>query len=166
MTEKNPKAMKLERVKRIERIILLPILAAAAAAFFVLGRVEVIGRSMEPNFHDGQRLIVIKTYKQLSPLKVGDVIVVEAADKKGREAQIIKRIAFIQNAQGTLPWPGILPTSRGEQLTPTLFPSQAFADTIPKNGILVLGDNLENSTDSREFGPIYPYEVFAKVISR
>ncbi len=166
MTEESPKAKKLERAKRIERIILLPILALVAAAFFILGRVEVIGRSMEPNFHDGQRLIVIKTYKQLSPLKVGDVIVIEAANKKGREAQIIKRIAFIQNAQGTLPWPGILPTSRGPQLTPTLFPAEAFSSPIPKKSMLVLGDNLENSTDSREFGPVFPNEVFAKVISR
>jgi signal peptidase I len=166
MIEVNPKAKKLERLKRIERIILLPILALAAAAFFVLGRVEVVGSSMEPTFHDGQRLIILKSYKQLAPLKVGDVVVIEAADKKGREAQIIKRIAFIQNEQGTLPWPGVLPTSRGPRLSPTLFPPQAFATPIPRKGILVLGDNLDNSTDSREFGPVFPNEVFGKVLSR
>jgi signal peptidase I len=157
---------RLEKIKRIERIILLPILAMAGAAFFILGRVEVVGESMMPTFQDGQRLLVLKSWKQFSPLKVGDVVVIEPAAKKGREAQIIKRIVFLQNAEGTLPWPGMVKTSKGDMLTPTLFPPGAFATPIPPNSILVLGDNIENSTDSREFGPVAISEIYGKILVR
>jgi signal peptidase I len=157
---------RLEKIKKIERIILIPILLLACAAFFVLGRVEVVGESMMPTFRDGQRLLVLKSWKQFSPLKVGDVVVIEPAARKGREAQIIKRIVFLQNAEGTLPWPGMLKTSKGNMLTPMLFPSGAFATPIPPNSMLVLGDNLENSTDSREFGSVSTSEIYGKILVR
>lgn len=160
------KQERLEKIKRIERIILLPILALAGVAFFTLGRVEVVGVSMMPTYQDGQRLLVLKAWKQLSPLKVGDVVVIEPANKRGRESQIIKRIVFIQNAEGSLPWPGVVHTSKGDMLTPMLFHPNMISMGVPKNGMLVLGDNLENSTDSREFGSVFPHEVFGKIITK
>jgi signal peptidase I len=157
------KQERLRKIQHIERLLLLPLLAGVAAAFFCLGRVEVLGNSMEPTYKDGQRMLVLKTWT-LTGLKVGDVVVVKPASKKGREAQVIKRIVFIQNSDGTLRWPGMLPTSRGGQLTPLVFGPHFTSKLVPPRGILVLGDNFENSTDSREFGPVYPEDILAKVL--
>ncbi|MGC4045292.1 MAG: S26 family signal peptidase [Armatimonas sp.] len=159
------KKERLEKAKRIERIILLPILAIAGAAFFTLGRVEVQGVSMMPTFQDGQRLIILKAWKQFSSLKVGDVVVVNPNGKKGRETQVIKRIVFIQNSAGSLPWPGVVHTTKGDMLSPMLFSPDMISAGIPPNGMLVLGDNLDNSTDSREYGPVFPNEVYGKVLA-
>ena len=163
-TVTDEKTDRLNRWKKAERIVLIPLLLIVAAAFFTLGRVEVLGHSMDPTLHDGQRLIVVRKYRLFGPLKVGDVVVVEAAHKKNREAQIIKRIAFIQNADGALPWPKQLPTSNGPMSADDLFPDGLLNSPIPKNGIIVLGDNVENSTDSRDFGPIFPSEIFGRVL--
>lgn len=159
------KPERLRKIQHIERIVLLPILATVGVAFFCLGRVQVVGESMAPTFSDGQKMMVLKAWK-LTGLRVGDVVVIEPTGKRGREAQIIKRIAFIQDELGRRPWPGVLPTSRGPMLSPLLFRPEAIGKPLPPRSLLVLGDNLENSTDSREFGPIFPDEIYGKVLSR
>ena len=158
------RAARLNRWKKAERIVLIPLLLLVVAAFFTLGRVEVLGHSMDPTLHDGQRLLILRKTSLLGPLKVGDIVVIQAAHKPSREAQVIKRIAFLQNAEGSLPWPEFLPTSHGAKHTLALFPRRTIMVPLPKNAMIVLGDNIENSTDSRDFGPIFPYEIYGKVI--
>lgn len=163
MAAPDERTSRLNQWKKRERIILLPLLLVAVGAFFTMGRVEVLGHSMDPTLHNGQRLIVLRSYKLLGPLKVGDVVVIEPGAGTNRDAQVIKRIAFLQNAEGTLPWPEKMPTLRG--LTPTndLFEGDVLSRPVVKNGIIVLGDNINNSMDSRDFGPVFAREIYGRV---
>jgi signal peptidase I len=124
---------------------------------------------MEPRFHGGDSLIILKTFRIFSPLKVGDIVVV--AKKEGETAgqELIKRVVFIQNAEGNAKWPESVETSRGPLPMRLLFPTEVMGiRKVPANDICVMGDNFEVSSDSRdpEIGPIAPSEIVGKVLVR
>ena len=50
--------------------------AVILAIYYFIASVEVVwGPSMEPNFHSGERILVDRITRKLSPLKRGDVVV-------------------------------------------------------------------------------------------
>ena len=162
------KAALRERVKK-ERRVLLPLLAFVVLLVPNFGRVQVVGSSMEPQFHSGDSLIILKTFRTFSPLKPGDIVVV--AKKEGETAgeELIKRVVFIQNAAGNAKWPETVETSRGRLPMRAFFPREMMGlAKIPANYICVMGDNFEVSSDSRdpEIGPIAPSEIVGKVLLR
>ena len=79
-------------------------------------RFIVAGKSMEPAYLDGDRVLACRVIYKLRKPRVGEVVVLKAP-KSGR--LIIKRIYRI----------------KGDEY-------------------FVIGDNLNGSTDSREFGPV------------
>lgn len=158
------KAKRLERLKHVERLILLPILVLAAGAFFSVGRADVVGQSMFPTLKSGQRLVILKAWRSFSSLKEGDIVVIGAREgKASRDLEVVKRIVFLQNATGTRPWPAQITTPTGTYLTEALFKDSLVNRSTPR-GIYVLGDNINNSTDSRDFGAVYASEILGKVI--
>jgi signal peptidase I len=164
MPDPENRKQRLERLKHIERLILLPLLLLTVGAFFSLGRVVVVGKSMQPTFNPGQRVTILKTWKLFSPLKEGDIVVIGTRDgKKNRDEDVIKRIAFIQNASGNRPWPESIQTPTGTYPTALLFNDERVARNA-RGGVYVLGDNTNNSTDSRDFGAIYESEIIGKVL--
>ena len=164
MPDQDPKAARLERLKNRERLILIPLLLIVVGAFFSFGRVVVVGQSMLPTLKPGQRVTILKTWRVFSPLQVGDIVVIGTRDgKKNRDEDVVKRIVFIQNAGGSRTWPARLNTVSGSYPTSALF-SDPQVSRNAKGGIYVLGDNINNSTDSRDFGAIYESEVIGKVL--
>jgi signal peptidase I len=165
MPDPENRKQRLERLKRIERLILFPILLLAAGAFFSFGRVVVVGQSMLPTLKPSQRVTILKTWRLFSPLKEGDIVVIGTRDgKKNRDEDVVKRIAFIQNPEGSRVWPEELATVTGNYPTAMLFNDTTVARNA-KSGIYVLGDNINNSTDSRDFGAIYESEIIGKVLA-
>ena len=155
---------RLERLKYIERLILLPLLLLAVGAFFSFGRAVVVGVSMAPTLHSGQRVTILKAWKLFSPLKEDDIIVVKAKlGQKNREDEVVKRVVFIQNERGDRTWPKYLKLPTGIYPTGGLFRQSTIDFNTPK-GIYVLGDNINNSTDSRDFGSILESEIIGKVL--
>lgn len=161
-----------ERLRRRvwrERRVLLPVFAVVLLLFPNFRLVKVVGRSMEPQFQGGQSLIVLKTWRRFSPLKEGDIIVFHRPEEPDME--LVKRIAFIQDADGRRPWPKTIATSRGP-VSSYFFArfqpqnrNQAPVNPSPSAGtIFVIGDNIENSMDSRDFGPITPEVILGKVV--
>jgi signal peptidase I len=160
------KARLRERVKK-ERRVLLPLLAFVALLMPNFGRVQVIGASMEPQFHSGDSLIILKTFRIFSPLKPGDIVVVRKKEGEAAGEELIKRVVFVQNAQGNAKWPEMVETSRGPLPMRLFFPREVTGITkVPANYICVMGDNFEVSSDSRdpEIGPIAPSETIGKVL--
>jgi signal peptidase I len=158
------KLARRERLKTIERWILFPILLLAAIAYFTIGRAQVVGMSMAPTLAPGQRLTVLKAFRLFSPLKVGDVVVIATGSGKGRDLEVVKRVVFIQNDSGTAAWPERLTSPVGAYATAECFPENGPNAKNVRNGIYVLGDNINNSLDSREFGAIGEREVIGKVL--
>ena len=155
---------RLERLKNIERLILLPILLLVVGAYFSFGRAQVVGVSMHPTLQPGQKVTILKAWKLFSPLREGDVVVIGVrAGKKNRDEDVVKRVVFIQNASGTRPWPEQVTTPAGTLSVATLFRDSTVNLNSP-SGIYVLGDNINNSTDSRDFGSVLESEIMGKVL--
>ena len=113
-------------------------LAAAAAFLRVAGvrRYVVEGRSMLQAFAPGDRVLVEDLTYRLRAPRVGDVVVVE------RDGRLdLKRIAAA---------PGASVTVRGEP------------DFLAHDEWFVLGDNLSESTDSRELGPVKRHDIVGR----
>ncbi|MBC8141409.1 MAG: signal peptidase I [Armatimonadetes bacterium] len=162
------RADKTKRWQRIERMILLPLLLIAVVGAFNLKVGQVDGRSMSPTYETGDRLLLLRSHKTFSPVKVGDIIVVKLKHGKYKGEQWVKRVVFIQNAQGTAQWENEIRTPKGRvSLNRWFFPYTTGRKTVPPNGIMVMGDNYFNSTDSRdsEIGSISPDEIEGKVIN-
>jgi signal peptidase I len=162
----------LRRLRFWEMVVLLPLLALATGGFFTFGTVEVRGVSMEPQFRTGDRLFYIKPYALLSPLKPGDIVVIDKKYGAHAGVHLIKRVFFIQNDRGDAEWAPSINTSRGQVSPKAFFPfyaaSYASRKAVGRNHILVVGDNFDNSEDSRddEIGEVSPDEIMGKVILR
>ena len=96
--------------------------------------------SMEPAVLPGDRILADKTaYRRMAPKK-GNIIVFVYPDDRSK--QFIKRIEAL---------PGdTIPSPDGTKLT------------VPHGFVYVLGDNRENSHDSRHFGLVPLRDVIAK----
>jgi signal peptidase I len=150
-----------------ERRVLLPLLALALLCLPNFRLARVVGHSMEPAFQPGHSLLVLRTWRWFSPLHPGDIVVFQ---KDGQE--LVKRVVFVQNPQGTAVWPTSLQTSRGLiPIRPHFFEGglegvdrQPPRPGVPQRVVYVLGDNWEVSDDSRSFGPIALDTVLGKVV--
>ncbi len=152
-------------LRQVEWAFLALFLVGALAVYLTIQRVIVHGRSMEPTLHDGDALIAWKTDIG-SKLREGNVIVFRDADGE----ELIKRIVFIQNVQGTIKPPKYVQVPGGARAWQTLF--QDYEDGLATGRIArpssdrtiwVMGDNTDNSEDSRVFGPIQPGQVVGQV---
>jgi signal peptidase I len=156
-----------ERIIR-ERRVLFPMLAIALLALPNFRMGQVTGKSMEPRFFNNDRLVILKTYKWFAPLQVGDVVIVHLKRPNEEEQEIVKRVVFIQNATGDAQWPEYIANARGRYRSASLFPREVGGfKEVPPNTYYVLGDNVDNSADSRddEIGAIREEEIVGKVIN-
>ena len=152
-------------LRRVEWLFLGFFLLLTVAAYASVQRVIVHGRSMEPTLHDGDALTAWKLIPR-DKLREGDVVVF----RDGDGSELIKRIVFVQNAQGTATPPELVQIPGGVRPWRTLFLDYDRAVTaghLPKpsraNTLYVMGDNTDNSEDSRVFGPIRPDQVVGQV---
>ena len=143
-------------LRRVEWVFLAVFLVGALAVYFTVQRVIVHGRSMEPTLHNGDALLAWKAEAR-GKLREGNVIVFRDLDG----AELIKRIVFIQNDQGTTKPPENVQIPGSARSWKSLFrdynsgiASGKIKSPTPANTIWVMGDNTDNSEDSRVFGPI------------
>ena len=136
---------------------------------------EVYGSSMEPNFENGERILTDKITYRLREPRRGDVINFEAPHD--RSSDYIKRViglpgeevlirngkVFIYNSENPQ---GV--ELREEYLPDGAFTvaSERFPDNIkvkiPKDSYFVLGDNRQNSSDSRIWGTVPKGNIIGK----
>lgn len=120
---------------------------------------RVEGNSMIPNFHTGDMIITNKLATRFPDFKRGEVIVLQ--DPMDVTKIFIKRIIGLPDetlklADGKIYINGQLldePYLPSELLTPgETFLKEGNEITIPEGNYFVMGDNRENSSDSREWG--------------
>ncbi|MBE6894188.1 MAG: signal peptidase I [Ruminococcaceae bacterium] len=137
---------------------------------FVFRAVTVDGESMEPNYHDGEKLII--TNFMYTPKK-GDVVVVEKNNALGKP--IIKRV--IATAGDTVKYECETGNVyiNGEKLNESYIlnvgvnPYKNDIEMTIKDGyVFLMGDNRNNSNDSRngEVGQINTKNILGKAVLR
>lgn len=130
---------------------------------FVAQAMVVQGPSMRPNLNYNQRVIVEKiTYSFIHGPRRGDVVII---DRPGEDTLLVKRTValpeetvavqdgqvFINGQPLKEPWA----TRRGGPDCP---PTR-----VPPRHVFVLGDNREDSRDSRFFGPVPVDQISGQV---
>lgn len=125
--------------------------AALAAVHLV---VTVEGASMAPAFTHGARVVVRR--RRPRRLRVGDVVLLRlwpggSADRQAAGPRyLVKRVAALPGQ----PVPAVIPR---ERLTPP-------TEVVPPGCLVVLGDNLAVSHDSREAGYFAADQVVGVVV--
>jgi signal peptidase I len=139
----------LKELIELGKSIIIAIIAAFLIITFVFETVSVDGHSMNPTLHNKDRLIVEKVTYYFRKPKPGDIVVIKyPADPKEK---FIKRVigvggdkVKIQNSKLYI---------NGKPKNEPYILEQNMHDfnevTVPQNTIFVLGDNRNNSRDSR-----------------
>ncbi|MDP4448389.1 signal peptidase I [Staphylococcus hyicus] len=162
--------------------ILLAVLAVFLIMKYLFVTYNVSGLSMYPTFDDKDRVIVSKISKTFNHIEHGDIIVFHQKKHQDFIKRVIAKegdsviykddVLYINNKEVKEPYLDSNKKNKlGNQLTNDFTLSDingAEGSTIPKNHFLVLGDNRENSLDSRDkgVGLIRKDQIVGKVIFR
>lgn len=137
---------------KIVRQVLLVLILAVGIFFLMQTTLQssiVVGRSMEPNFQEGQRLLVSKVAYKFGDPEIGDVIIFHPPT--GDQPDYIKRIIAlpgdtVEIKSGTV-YVNDSPLNESDYIVDPpryTYPEQQ----IPADYYFVLGDNRNNSNDS------------------
>jgi len=156
-------------MKAFLREILVTLILAIAIFFTLQATVQsfiIVGNSMEPGLHQGQRLLINKVAYAFGEPERGDIIVFKPDN---RQVDYIKRIIglpgeSVEIKQGTV----YIHKENGDVLPldePYIkeAPRRPFnGDTIPENEYFVLGDNRNSSNDSRNNWTVGREDIIGK----
>lgn len=149
------------RSRGLYAVILFTVVAGAFFYAFRMARVQ--GKSMWPTYRPGQWLLVRRLNWPSPPLRVGEVIVFR---HDGDE--LVKRVVALPNQRPPADGEAALALARD---TVGNVPSRPrgeagnLSEPVPAGHLYVLGDNLPESEDSRDFGPIPQESVLGRVLS-
>ncbi|MGC8780577.1 MAG: signal peptidase I [Anaerolineae bacterium] len=169
-------------VRELVQTILLALLLFLAIRNVVLN-FRIDGISMEPNFHNGQYLIVNRFaycpgfHLELPPLGIkwqktwcvhsprrGDVIVFEYPLDESRD--FIKRVIALPGE--TIEIRGGKVYINGKLMPEPFGPNPTNRNfgplKVPPDTVFVMGDNRNNSSDSRTWGPLPQKDIIGKAV--
>lgn len=145
------------------------------ALAWTLGTVRVVGHSMDPTLADGDLVLLNRVGYRLHPPERGDIVILH--DPFDPAQDFVKRVVglpgdrlliragylYVNGARVSEPYvanPWVLTTNWPP------FPTEADGETVPPGNYFVLGDNRDNSGDSRLFGYVTTREIVGKAIAR
>lgn len=162
--EQPPSPLKGILIETIETVLLAVVLFLAIN--FVTARIRVDGSSMEPNFHDGDYLVVNRLAYRWGDIQRGDVIVFPYPQNPAED--YIKRVIALPGDRISI-LGGVVYVNRVAINEPYI-ESPAAADlaerVIPEGYVYVLGDNRNASSDSRAWGPLKVEDIIGKAVFR
>ena len=156
----------------------------------LIGRFEVQQISMEPTFHEGQRVITSQWDRLLASLRTG---VVHAAESETNTTEITayargQVVVLYPNAahegipliKRVIAAPGDTLTLESDQVfvngapldepyvhgAPTICQQYCGTMILASSQYFVMGDNRLNSLDSRSFGPVNEQDILGHVLLR
>lgn len=130
-------------------VFLIGILIFAGVFAMNFKTVEVKGVSMLPTLQEGRRVLTSHALWLVGGIHKGDIIVLAEPDRKG---YFIKRVAGLPGDE--IEW----------TFAPRNYSMSSGKYRVPPNTFYVLGDNLDQSQDSRAFGPVPQNRLLGKVV--
>lgn len=155
ITEVPPPGKRKSPTRELLETIVVALVIALLVRTFLVEVYRVEGSSMSNTLYTGERLLVNKfVYKYVRPAKPGDIIVFQYPRDPGRD--FIKRVVAVAGDKVAIRAGKVYVNGR---LFPEA-PSALVADeergeqVVPPDSVWVLGDNRNNSEDSRYFGEV------------
>jgi signal peptidase I len=143
--------------------VILPALILALTVHLFLAQATIVyGQSMEPNLYERQRLIIDKVSYRFFPPERNDIVVIAIPDMEemlvkrviglpGETVEVRNGVVYVNGAPLPEPFPHDLGTESREAIV--LGPLNYY----------VMGDNRDNSNDSRTFGPVQREYILGRV---
>ncbi|OGX68118.1 MAG: signal peptidase I [Paenibacillus sp. RIFOXYA1_FULL_44_5] len=158
------------------KAILLALIIVMVIRVFFFSPFVVSGQSMEPNFHDGERLIVDKILYKIRTPKKGEVIIFQTQFNKpfikrvialpGETVRVDGDKVYVNGKQIEEPYLQAAIAAKeklGEQYNDKNFPNSYIQENkVPAGKVFVMGDNRSNSEDSRFIGYIDDSQIIGR----
>ncbi len=156
------------------RMILVAFIILMLVFTFVLRKNTVVGSSMYPTLEDGEHVIVNVAASYLTDIERFDVVVVHSPDNKdlwvkrviglpGETISYQDGILYVDNKEIEEPF---LDKNYAEQVVKQqqlkTFTQDMAPVTLKDNEYFLIGDNRNNSMDSRSVGPFTRDKIIAK----
>ena len=147
-------------------IVLAAVVSATLIRIYILEPFIVPTPSMEPMLVVGDKVIINKLAYKFGSVKRGDII---AFHSPLEEKDLVKRAIAIEGDEITLTTEGEI-FINGEKIVEDYLPSDQDifyinqTVNVGKNELFVMGDNRNNSFDSRFFGTIPEDDVFGEFV--
>lgn len=152
------------------KVFLIAIAIIVPIRYFLVQPFFVRGASMEPNFEDGQYLVIDELSYRFRPPARGEVIVFRYP--QNHTQFFIKRIiglpgeqVSIQNGQVIIrndKYKDGVVLDESSYLSPTLRTGGNLTMQLGANEYFVLGDNRPASSDSRSWGVLHRNEIIGR----
>lgn len=151
--------------KEVLQVVVPAILLALAIHIFLAQATVVYGQSMQPSLQPSERLVIEKVSYYFSAPQRDDIVVL---DRPQIADLLIKRVVGLPGESVEI--------RRGTVLIDGQAIDQSFVElpdgstygpiTLGDGDYFVMGDNRNNSNDSRVFGPVHRDEITGKAWMR
>ena len=138
----------------------------AAVLYIFISPISVRGVSMQSTLYDGDKIVVSRFMGKLGMYESGDIVVFRD-NVQGETRSIVKRIIAMEDDEVYINGGRVYVNGMPVPERYINGYTEGNLDiTVPKGCIFVMGDNRENSFDSRQYGSVSKTKVHAKVVAK
>ena len=147
-------------IEIIETVLIAVVLYVTVNA--LIPRILVDGKSMEPSFHHNDRVIVNRLAYHLGDVERGDVVVFKREDGQDYIKRVIGLPGDTIEISGGHVYLNGLVIAEAYIIVPVI--GDKPTETIPPGMVFVMGDNRNDSSDSRAWGPVSVNDLTGKAM--